>query len=132
MDEAVRLDKWLWAARLYKTRSLASDEIALGRVRVNEAPAKPAREVHVGDRIALRRGGLSTVVEVLAVSNRRGPAVVAQTLYRETADSLAERERRQRAAQLAPEPAATARGRPTKRERRDIADWDRWSARLDD
>lgn len=133
MGEAVRLDKWLWAARLYKTRSLAADEIGLGRVTVNDAPAKPARDVRVGDRIAVRRSGLTTRVEVLALSTRRGPAVEAQALYRETAESRAERERLAEARRLAPEPAVDqTQGRPTKRDRRTLADWQRWSARSDD
>lgn len=133
MGEAVRLDKWLWAARLYKTRSLAADEIGLGRVTVNDAPAKPARDVRVGDRIAVRRAGLNTRVEVLALSTRRGPAAEAQALYRETAESRAERERLAEARRLAPEPAADqTQGRPTKRDRRTLADWQRWSARSDD
>lgn len=133
MDEPVRLDKWLWAARLYKTRSLAADEVSLGRVTVNQAPAKPARDVRVGDLIAVRRSGLTTVVEVLALSHRRGPAVQAQTLYRETAESLADRLRQAEARRMAPDPAATqTQGRPTKRDRRSLAEWQRWSARSDD
>lgn len=133
MDEPVRLDKWLWAARLFKTRSLAANEIGLGRVTVNDAPAKPARDVGVGDRIAVRRPGLTTVVEVLALSTRRGPAVQAQALYRETAESRAARERLAEARRMSPVPAATqTQGRPTKRDRRTLADWQRWSARSDD
>ncbi|MFO1221317.1 MAG: RNA-binding S4 domain-containing protein [Burkholderiaceae bacterium] len=133
MDEPVRLDKWLWAARIYKTRSLASDEIALGRVSVNDAPAKASREVRLGDLITVRRAGLATVIRVLGLSSRRGPAAVAQRLYEETPDSRAERERRELARRLAPEPAAAlAQGRPTKRDRRTLADWQRWSASTDE
>ena len=133
MDEPVRLDKWLWAARLHKTRSLAADEVGLGRVTVNDAPAKPARDVRVGDRIAVRRSGQTVVLEVLALSTRRGPAVQAQTLYRETTESRAERERLAESRRTAPDPAATqTQGRPTKRDRRDLAEWQRWSAGIDD
>lgn len=127
----VRLDKWLWAARLFRTRSLASEQIALGRVQVNGTAAKASRDVHVGDRIALRRGNEPLVVDVRAISAQRGPAAVAQTLYEETADSRAERERRALAARIAPEPAATGT-RPTKRDRRELAAWQRWSAGIDD
>jgi ribosome-associated heat shock protein Hsp15 len=87
----------------------------------------------VGDRIAVRRSGLTIVVEVLALSTRRGPAVQAQTLYRETAESRAERERLAESRRMAPDPvAAQTQGRPTKRDRRDLADWQRWSASSDD
>jgi len=129
----VRLDKWLWAARLFKTRALAADEADRGRVSVNDVGAKPAREVHVGDRIAVRQGGLERVVEVLALSTVRGPAAVAQALYRETPESVAARQRAAEARRLAPEPAGTIeQGRPTKRDRRHLADWQRWSASVDD
>jgi ribosome-associated heat shock protein Hsp15 len=133
MNEAVRLDKWLWAARLYKTRSLAGDEIGLGRVSVNGMPAKPAREVHIGDLIALRREGLWREIRVLGLSTRRGPAPVAQALYEETPASRDARERRDQARRLAPEPSATLpQGRPTKRDRRSLAEWQRWSASADE
>ena len=133
MSDSVRLDKWLWAARLFKTRSLAAEQIALGRVQVNGLLAKASREVHAGDRIVLRRDGAALQFDVLLTSSQRGPAPVARTLYQETADSLAARERAAQARRLAPEPAATlTEGRPTKRDRRQLADWDRWSARLDE
>ena len=129
----VRLDKWLWAARFYKTRALAAEEADRGRISVNALAAKPARELHVGDRVALRQAGLERVVEVLALSTVRGPAPVAQTLYRETPESLAARERAAEARRLRPEPAQTIeQGRPTKRDRRRLADWQRWSASVDD
>jgi ribosome-associated heat shock protein Hsp15 len=130
--QGVRLDKWLWAARFFKTRSLAIEEIGRGRVVVNGRAAKPSREVRLGDTIELRQGQLARTVEVTGVSSVRGPAPVAQTLYRETADSLAAREAAAAARRLAPEPAESiAQGRPTKRERRQLADWDRWSASAD-
>ncbi len=134
--ERMRLDKWLWAARFYKTRSLATEEIGKGRVRVNGAEAKPAREVKPGDEIALRQGPLTRTVAVLGLSHLRGPAPVAQALYAETADSQAQRAAAAERQRLAPEPALSIdRGRPTKRDRRAISDadgWgDRWSARFD-
>ena len=129
----VRLDKWLWAARFFKTRALAAEEADRGRVLVNDAHAKPAREVRVGDRIALRQGVVERVIDVLALSSIRGPAPVAQALYRETAESVTARERAAAARRLAPEPAASLeQGRPTKRDRRRLADWQRWSASADD
>ena len=133
-NERVRLDKWLWAARFHKTRALAADEVQRGRVLVNGQPAKPAREVRPGDRIELRQGPVAREVDVLGVSAVRGPAPVAQLLYRETPDSVAARERAAEARRLAGgEPAlAIEHGRPTKRDRRDLADWQRWSVSLDD
>lgn len=134
----MRLDKWLWCARFYKTRSLAVDEIGRGRVTINGQAAKAARELRVGDTVALRQGPVARTVVVRALSGMRGPAPVAQLLYEETADSLAAREQAAQARRLAPEPAdALAGGRPTKRDRRSIdqlrGGWgDRWSASLDD
>lgn len=132
-DTRVRLDKWLWAARFFKTRALAAEEADKGRVQVNGANAKPAREVRVGDRIRLRQGVVEREVDVLALATVRGPAPVAQALYAETPESTAARERAAAARRLAPEPAASLeQGRPTKRNRRQLADWQRWSASADD
>lgn len=129
----VRLDKWLWAARFFKTRALAAEEADRGRVQVNGANAKPAREVRIGDRIRLRQGVVERTVDVLALSSVRGPAPVAQALYAETAESTAARERAAAARRLAPEPAESLeQGRPTKRDRRRLADWQRWSASAED
>lgn len=137
---SMRLDKWLWAARFYKTRSLAVEQISKGRVTVNASAAKAAREIRVGDTIALRQGNVPKTVKVLGLSNMRGPAPVAQQLYAETADSIAERERLAQERRLAPEPADSIAlqhvGRPTKRDRRSIErvhqQWDsRWSASWD-
>lgn len=128
MDE-VRLDKWLWAARFYKTRSLAVDEIAKGRIEVNGQAAKPARSLKPGDRVELRRDGTSRTVTVLALSEIRGPAPVAQQLYEETAESIARREKQAQERRFGAEPSqAIEQGRPTKRDRRKLADWNRWSA----
>jgi ribosome-associated heat shock protein Hsp15 len=132
-NDRTRLDKWLWAARFYKTRSLAADEIDRGRIDVNGQPAKPAREVHVGDRLGLRQGAITRVVEVLGLSQARGPAPVAQALYRETPESIAAREAAAAQRRMGVEPADSLReGRPTKRDRRQLVDWNRWSASLDD
>lgn len=130
----MRLDKWLWAARFYKTRALAAEEIAKGRVDVNGQTAKASRELRPDDRVAMRAGGgLVRTVVVRALSAMRGPAPVAQTLYEETAESIAAREAAARARREGAEPAlAIEQGRPTKRDRRRLADWDRWSASLDD
>lgn len=127
-----RLDKWLWAARFFKTRSLAADEIGRQRVQVNGQPAKASRELKPGDALTLRQGAVERTVVVRGLSGTRGPAPVAQALYEETAESIARREAEARQRQLAPEPAATIeQGRPTKRDRRKLADWDRWSASID-
>ena len=120
MDK-IRLDQWLWAARFYKTRSLAAHEIAKGRVMVNDQFAKPAREVGAGDLVSIRKEFTPVQVRVCAISNVRGPAPVARQLYEETPDSIAERERAAEMRRLAPEPAhELTAGRPTKRDRRQI------------
>lgn len=125
----VRLDKWLWAARFFKTRSLATQEIGKGRVQVNGQDAKPSRDVHVGDHIDVRQGMVVRTVVVLGISATRGPAPVAQALYEETAESIAQRDDAARRHREAPEPSlAIEQGRPTKRDRRQLAEWNRWSA----
>lgn len=132
-----RLDKWLWAARFYKTRSLACDEIQKNRVEVNEQVAKPSRELKVGDKVTLRQGPVTKTVVVNALMPMRGPAPLAQTMYQETAESVAMNLAQRQERRLAPEPAhSIEQGRPTKRERRQLdqaqAPWnDRWSASLD-
>jgi ribosome-associated heat shock protein Hsp15 len=135
--ERLRIDKWLWAARFYKTRSLATDEIDRGRVAINGHEVKPAREVKVGDTVSLRREGLTRTVVVKGVSDMRGPAPVAQQLYEETPDSIQEREKAAEQRRYAPEPSLSIEhGRPTKRGRRELDEargWgDRWSASVDD
>ena len=132
--ERLRIDKWLWAARFYKTRTLASDEIVKGRIQVNAQDAKPSREVKVGDTLVIRQGPVLRTITVLGISQQRGPASVAQQLYAETPDSIRERERSAEQRRLGIEPAQTIEhGRPTKRDRRDIEKaWDdRWSASID-
>lgn len=131
----MRLDKWLWAARLYKTRGLAVEFIDKGRVQVNGLPMKRARELHVGDVVSLRqgaRGEIARELRVLGLSEMRGPASAAQQLYEETPQSVAAREAASQARPLVADPAlAIEQGRPTKRHRRDLADWQRWSASID-
>lgn len=136
MDK-MRIDKWLWAARFYKTRSLAAEDLDKGRVQINGVAAKPARDVKAGDTLNLRQGAVLRVVLVKALSMQRGPAPVAQQLYEETADSVLRREQAAEHRRLASEPAADLHGRPTKRERRDLDrksdhGWnERWSASHD-
>ena len=130
-----RLDKWLWAARFFKTRALAVEEIGKGRVLVNGQAAKPARDLRPGDTVAVRHAAAVRTVTVRALSGQRGPAPVAQQLYEETEASRLAREALAERQRYAPEPAqAIAQGRPTKRDRRQIdgAGWDeRWSASID-
>ena len=116
--QRVRMDKWLWAARFYKTRSLATAAIELGRVRIGGERVKPAREAHIGERVELVQGEQRLVIVVRALSAVRGPAAVARTLYEETAESLALRERQAQVRRYGAEPAASLTGRPTKRDRR--------------
>lgn len=118
MTDKTRLDKWLWAARFYKTRSLAVQEIGKGRVLVNGQSAKPAREVTINDLIIIRKEDPATHVRVLTISAVRGPAAVARLLYEETPESVAARERAAEMRRLAPEPSNEIAGRPTKRDRR--------------
>ena len=132
--ERLRIDKWLWAARFYKTRSLACDEIDKGRVEVNALVAKPSREVKAGDTIVIRQGPVVRTLTVLGISAQRGPAPVAQQLYAETADSIQARVLHAEQRRQGVEPAHTLEhGRPTKRDRRTIdkARDDRWSASID-
>jgi ribosome-associated heat shock protein Hsp15 len=125
----VRLDKWLWAARFYKTRSLAADEIAKGRIQVNGQVAKASRELREGDTIELRQTQSARTVLVKGLSHVRGPAPAAQALYAETEESIALRAKVAEQRRFGTEPAQTIeQGRPTKRDRRKLADWDRWSA----
>jgi ribosome-associated heat shock protein Hsp15 len=114
----VRLDKWLWAARFYKTRSAATDAVVGGRVHVNGVRAKPAKEIREGDEIELTTGVTRRVVEVVNLSDKRGPATVAATLYRETPDSIEARERAPAERRLARPLGADLGMRPTKLDRR--------------
>ena len=116
--DRIRVDKWLWAARLFKTRSLASQAIDLGRVRVDGERIKPAREARVGEMLDVQLGDQRLQVVVRALSTQRASASVARELYQETAESIARRERRND--QRLAEPARTIKGRPTKRDRREL------------
>lgn len=132
--DSLRIDKWLWAARFYKTRSLATEEVAKHRVQVNGQDVKPAREIKPGDTLQLRQGQTQRTVVVKAISAQRGPAPVAQLLYEETPDSLQARTQAAEQRRLSPEPAQSIeQGRPTKRDRRQLdRNWgDRWSAGID-
>ncbi len=114
----MRLDKWLWAARFFKTRSLAQKAIVAGRVKLNDERVKPAHELRVGDSVFLRKENLEWHIKIQALSEKRGPAEAARKLYEETAASRAERERRADLRRFGPEPSAALKGRPTKRDRR--------------
>ena len=117
---ALRIDKWLWAARFYKTRSLASAAISAGHVKLNGATVKPARELHPGDTLELAIGDVMWTVDVLAINDQRRPASEAQQLYAETAASAARRAAFKEAQRLAPNPGSDLHGRPTKKARRQI------------
>ena len=126
-DGRVRLDKWLWAARFFKTRSLAAEAITGGKVTMHGDRVKPARPLQIGDEIAIRLGPYEHIVHVRALSERRGPATVAATLYEETSESLAARTKLAEQLRLSPAPLVyEEKGRPTKRDRREI---DRWRRR---
>ena len=127
-----RLDKWLWAARFFKTRALAAEEIGKGRISVNEQVAKSSRELHEGDVVEIRQSGSHRTLVVRGLTRLRGPAPIAQALYEETEESVERRVRQAAERKLNPEPAmAIDQGRPTKRDRRQLADWNRWSATAD-
>ena len=121
----MRLDKWLWAARFFKTRSLAQQAIVAGRVKLGNERVKPAHALKAGDLVAVRVGELEWHVEVKALAERRGPAEEARKLYAETEASRVERERRIDLRRLGPEPAASLKGRPTKRDRRRLDELNR-------
>ncbi len=133
--DSIRIDKWLWAARFYKTRSLATDEVGKGRVQIAQQDVKPSREVRVGDTVVLWQASVKRTVVVQGISGTRGSAPVAQTLYEETAQSVLDRAQAAEQRRLHAEPAlAIAHGRPTKRDRRDLQKGlnARWSASIDD
>lgn len=119
--EAVRLDKWLWAARFYKTRALAVEAIKAGHIDLNDAKPKAACGVDVGDELRIRKAGAEFVVTVLALSTQRGSATVAQQLYREDAAARARREALAEERRLAAAAGVLPARRPDKRERRQIA-----------
>ena len=116
----VRMDKWLWAARFFKTRSLAARACDLGRIEANGQSAKPAREVRIGDMLQVKNDSGDFQVEVLGLSELRGPAAVAQTLYRETETSRELRLKLAEERKAMPHFEALRQGRPSKRDRREI------------
>ena len=119
--DSIRVDKWLWAARFFKTRSIAQDEVSLGRVLLAGARIKPSREVKIGDRLEIHRGEEVFTVFVEGLSNQRGPAQQAQLLYRETEESKMAREALKLRRSIAAEPASFIKhGRPTKKEGREL------------
>lgn len=121
-DDRIRLDKWLWAARFFKTRSLAAEAISGGKITVNGERAKPAKPVKPGDEIRVQLGQFQHVVMVRGLSERRGPASAAQTLYEETEESRAARARLAEQLRMAPSGLVyEEKGRPTKRDRREIS-----------
>jgi ribosome-associated heat shock protein Hsp15 len=117
-NDNVRIDKWLWAARFFKTRSLAAEAIDRGRVRIGGEPVKPARTVKVNDKLTIDNGSDRWEVVVLGLSDVRGAAPVARALYSETEESVLHRERDKEARRMFPEPGSSIKGRPTKRDRR--------------
>jgi ribosome-associated heat shock protein Hsp15 len=117
----VRIDKWLWAARFFKTRSLATDAVDTGRVRLDGERIKPARTVKIDDKLTIDNGADRWEVVVLGISDQRGAAPIARTLYQETEESVLRRENDQEARRLFPEPGSSIKGRPTKRDRRAIS-----------
>jgi ribosome-associated heat shock protein Hsp15 len=121
-----RIDKWLWAARFFKTRSQATDAVTGGKVEINGESAKPSKSVKVGDRIRLRLGPVEYRLTVTGIAERRGSAAVAQTLYTELPESIAERERVAAQRRFAAAPAYEEKGRPSKKDRREL---DRWKRR---
>lgn len=119
----MRLDKWLWAARFYKTRSLATEAVGGGKVKLNRAAAKPAREVKPGDLIQLRAGEQDWEIVVHGLNEQRRPAPEARLLYEETPESALRRAQQAELRALAPHPDADHKGRPTKRDRRQLGRW---------
>lgn len=121
--QSIRLDKWLWASRFFKTRTLSQDNIELGRVRVNGQRVKPSKDVKIGDKVEVFRGNERFIVIIKALSAKRGSASVAAGLYEETTDSLQMRERIKETMKLIPIPGADHKGRPTKREGRKLREF---------
>jgi ribosome-associated heat shock protein Hsp15 len=118
--DGARIDKWLWGARFYRTRSVATAAVDAGRVRVNDLPVKPARPLRLDDRLTIRIGGLEREVIVRSLDDVRMTAAVSQTRYAETESSLAARAAAEARRRLEREPAHSRKGRPTKRDLRDL------------
>jgi ribosome-associated heat shock protein Hsp15 len=122
MSDGVRIDKWLWAARFFKTRSLAAQAVGGGKVQVNRARVKPARVVKVGDELEIHKDGYEFSITVLALSEQRGPAALAQCLYRESEESIQKRETLREQHRLAAASAPRPRTKPDKKARRQLRD----------
>jgi ribosome-associated heat shock protein Hsp15 len=122
---AVRIDKWLWAARFYRTRSLAQQAVEGGKVKLNGERVKPAREVKPGDALLIHIGEYEWQLTVKALAERRGSAEIARGLYEESEESQARRTQMVEARRLMPDPSLGIKGRPTKRERRVLERWRR-------
>ena len=122
-EAAVRIDKWLWAARFYKTRSAAQQAVEGGKVRLNGERTKPAKELRSGDQLVIHIGSYEWLVTVTRVSDKRGPAAVARTLFEEDEASCARREEQIALRRFAADPGHDRIGRPTKRERRQLERW---------
>ncbi len=118
MSETIRIDKWLWAARFFKTRTLAADAIGRGRVTLNGDRCKTSRNLHPGDLLDIDNGSSEWQIRVIGLSDQRGSAPIARQLYEETIDSIVRREQQTEQRKLFIEPAEAIRGRPTKRDRR--------------
>jgi len=118
MSDSVRIDKWLWAARFFKTRSMATDAVDGGKVRLNGERIKPARGVKPGDTLEIDNGSTEWEVVVKDLADKRGSATIAQTLYEETENSIAAREKKAEQRRFFREPGESIKGRPTKRDRR--------------
>ena len=127
---STRVDKWLWAARFFKTRQLAVDAVAAGRVEINGERVKPAKTIKSGDRLVLRKPPLEYDLVVIAVAEKRGSATIARTLFTESAESIAARAKI--IAELREMPEPLFRGRPTKRDRRAIEQWQRTAENFND
>jgi ribosome-associated heat shock protein Hsp15 len=118
-----RIDKWLWAARFFKTRSAAQQAVEGGKVKLNGERSKPAKELKTGDELRIRIGAYEWVVRVVQLSDKRGPAAVARTLYEENEESRMRRTEQVALRRVAADPGSERRGRPTKRERRQLERW---------
>ncbi|MEX2155521.1 MAG: S4 domain-containing protein [Gemmatimonadales bacterium] len=119
-DNSVRLDRWLWAARFFKTRALSAAAVAGGKVHVNGTRAKPAKQLQAGDAVRVRVGPYEWLVTVRGLSERRGPPATAHALYEESVEGRAARERLAQQHKIAPAPAYQGKGRPTKKDRREM------------
>lgn len=120
MSDSLRIDKWLWAARFFKTRSMATEAVEGGKVRLNGERVKPARSVKPGDTLDIDNGSTEWEVVVEGLADKRGSASVAQTLYTETEESIAERQKKAEQRKFFREPSEAIKGRPTKRDRRQL------------